>query len=168
MLDTPLILNDFINIIIIYKNNRWPISVHKSFTNYDLLYNLLEKYNFVFDKENKIAIFRYHGLRVYSLIISNIKNGDKLDLEIYPSEDDKINNNHIFQIFYQVKRKTIALVVHPYLSVLDLKSLIEEKEGLPSKFQILKNGYKYFHYDKRLADYNVQLNSTIFVIYKYF
>ena len=90
------------------------------------------------------------------LINSGVRNGDLIELQFR-------NNN--FQIFlYTLRGKTITLFLEPYDTVDYVKCLIHLFEGIiPDNQRLLYSG-KQLEDNRKLIDYNIHKESTIFFL----
>ena len=69
------------------------------------------------------------------------------------------------QIFVKtLTSKTITLDVEPTNTLMEVKSMIETKEGIPANTQALILAGQELDNDKTLSDYNIQEESTLYVI----
>ena len=98
--------------------------------------------------------------------------GDEKLEDIKTVSDYSIKNDstlkvyHIFQIFAKtLTGKTITINnIEPYDTVEELKCKIQDKEGIPPDYQRIILGGKQLEDNKTLADYNIQRNSSLYLV----
>ena len=75
---------EYINIYIIYKENKWKLDISRLSNKYDILYYLSKKYPFSYDKENDHPILNWNN-KINIINESKINDGETVYLELIPS-----------------------------------------------------------------------------------
>ena len=161
-------INDYtlIKIYILYQNNKWPLLVNRISNKNDLLYFLSKKNYFKLNEKEFQANFLFDEKKVNSLMESNIINGDEISLEILPSfESIKRKCGSDFFIFYKnLCGHSEIVYCSPSFTILELKLLIEENEGIYYKLQRLIINGRQLEDNLTMADYKIKKESTLHLV----
>jgi len=116
------------------------------------------------ESPNKISLFDHHD-KTYSYGQVGDITSVPIDPITWTTKDIKKSTGNEFEIYVKtLTGKTITCYIDPNATIANFKSVIQDKEGIPSDQQRMIHAGKQLEDDRRLSDYRIHDNSTVHLV----